>query len=151
MTPSGPDTHNAESDVAGLVTRASSYPVAETLDRLEALLRAHGGTVFARINHAAAAAAVGLSMQQTEVLIFGNPKVGTPLMNVAPTLAIDLPFKALAWQDAEGGVWLSHNAPDWLARRHHLPEGLAGSLSGIADLMAEALGSDPHGADRISR
>ncbi len=143
MTPAGPDARSTGPDVEGLVTLASPYSVAETLDRLEAVLRAHGATVFARINHTAAAAASGLSMQQTEVLIFGNPKVGTPLMKTAPTLAIDLPFKALAWNDAEGHVWLAYNDINWLARRHHLPDDLAVALAGIAALIADALDTNP--------
>ena len=81
----------------GLVRIASPFTVAETLDRLAAAVREHGGTVFARIDHAAAAADVGLAMRPTQVLVFGNPKVGTPVMQAAPTLAIDLPFKALGW------------------------------------------------------
>jgi len=87
--------------VEGLISHPSPYPVGETLDRLESMLRSKGVTVFARIDHAAAAG-VGLAMHPAQVLIFGNPKSGTPVMNAAPTIAIDLPFKALAREDAAG-------------------------------------------------
>jgi len=88
------------------------------MNRLEAAVQAKGMTVFARIDHAAGATAVGLSLRPTEVLIFGNAKGGTPLMNSVQTIGLDLPLKALVWQDAFGGTWLSYNDPAWLAKRH---------------------------------
>jgi uncharacterized protein (DUF302 family) len=103
---------------SGLVHVRTRYTVPETLDRLEELVRARGQTVFCRIDHGGEAAKVGLDMQQAQVLIFGNPKAGTPLMIAAPTLAIDLPLRALAWQDADGQVWLSYNDPEYLQQRH---------------------------------
>lgn len=104
----------------GLATKSSQYSVPETLDRLEALLKEKGMTVFARIDHAAEAEKVGLKMPPTQLLIFGNPKGGTPLMVAAPTVAIDLPLKALAWQDDKGKVWLSYNRASYLKERHKI-------------------------------
>jgi uncharacterized protein (DUF302 family) len=102
----------------GLTTRRSSYGPQDTMNRLEAAVKAKGMTVFARIDHAAGAAGVGLSLRPTEVLIFGNAKAGTPLMQSVQTIGIDLPLKALVWQDASGDTWLSYNDPGWLAKRH---------------------------------
>ena len=102
----------------GLVTVPSTHDVKETIDRLENDMKSKGMTIFARIDHAAGAKAVGLSLRPTELLIFGNAKAGTPLMQAHQTLGIDLPLKALAWEDATGKVWLSYNDPGWLAARH---------------------------------
>ncbi len=102
----------------GLVTVPSTHDVKETIDRLENDMKSKGMTIFARIDHAAGAKAVGLSLRPTELLIFGNAKAGTPLMQAHQTLGIDLPLKALAWEDAAGKVWLSYNDPGWLAARH---------------------------------
>ena len=104
----------------GLTTIKSSHGPQETMNRLEAAVKAKGMTVFARIDHAAGASAVGLSLQPTEVLIFGNARGGTPLMQSVQTIGIDLPLKALVWQDASGDTWLSYNDPAWLAQRHGL-------------------------------
>jgi uncharacterized protein (DUF302 family) len=104
--------------VEGLMTSPSRFGPEETMDRLEATLRASGAAIFARIDHAAGAASVGESLRPTAVLIFGNPKAGTPLMQAGQTIGIDLPLKVLVWQDAAGAVWLSHNDPAWLANRH---------------------------------
>jgi uncharacterized protein (DUF302 family) len=105
------------------------------MNRLETAVKAKGMTVFARIDHAAGAAAVGLSLRPTEVLIFGNAKGGTPLMQSVQTIGIDLPLKALVWQDAAGATWLSYNDPDWLARRH----GLGGEAETATGVMTGAL------------
>jgi uncharacterized protein (DUF302 family) len=102
----------------GLTTIASSHGPKATMDRLEAEVKAKGMTVFARIDHAAGATAVGLALRPTEVLIFGSAKAGTPLMQSVQTIGIDLPLKALVWQDASGSTWLSYNDPAWLAQRH---------------------------------
>ena len=99
-------------------------------------------TVFARIDHAAGAAQAGLSLRPTEVLIFGNAKAGTPLMQANQTMGIDLPLKALVWQDADGKVWLSYNEPNWLATRH----GLATATKATVDAMAGGLGALAMGA-----
>jgi len=125
--------------VDGLTTIRSSHGPKETMDRLEAEVKAKGLTVFARIDHAAGAAAVGLSLRTTELLIFGNAKGGTPLMQAVQTIGIDLPLKALVWQDVSGNTWLSYNDPSWIAKRHGLGHGadatvnaMSAALDGIA-------------------
>lgn len=110
----------SEITVEGLETIPSPLEPAETMSRLEAEIKAHGMTVFARIDHAALAADVGLALLPTEVIIFGNPQGGTPLMQAKQTIGIDLPLKALVWQDAAGKTWLSYNELDWLAQRHRV-------------------------------
>jgi uncharacterized protein (DUF302 family) len=102
----------------GLTTTASAHGVKDTIDRLESEVKSKGMTVFARIDHAAGAKEAGLPLRPTELLIFGNARGGTPLMQAAQTIGIDLPLKALAWEDAEGKVWLSYNEPSWIAERH---------------------------------
>jgi uncharacterized protein (DUF302 family) len=104
----------------GLITIESHNGPEETMNRFEAEVRTRGMTVFAHIDHAAGAAAAGLSLRPTELLIFGNATAGTPLMEAAQTLGIDLPLKALVWQDVRGAAWLSYNDPAFLARRHGL-------------------------------
>jgi uncharacterized protein (DUF302 family) len=122
----------------GLTTLRSSYGPHDTMSRLEAELKARGMTVFARIDHAAGATGVGLSLRPTEVLIFGNAKAGTPLMQSVPTVGIDLPLKALVWQDASGGTWLSYNDPAWLAQRHALPNETATVIGNMSAALAAA-------------
>jgi uncharacterized protein (DUF302 family) len=102
------------------------------MNRLEAEVKAKGMSVFARIDHAAGAAEVGLSLRPTELLIFGNAKGGTPLMQSIQTIGIDLPLKALVWQDASGTTWLSYNDPSWLAKRHGLGHEVEAAVSAIA-------------------
>ena len=121
----------------GLVSKPSQYSVAETLDRLEALARAKGMTIFARIDQSAAAEAVGLTMRPMQILIFGDPRGGTPLMDAFPSLAIDLPLKALAWEAADGQVWLSHNSPSYLQQRHGLPQTPFVAVEGLMDKALE--------------
>jgi uncharacterized protein (DUF302 family) len=104
----------------GLVAIASNKGVTETIDRLKAALESKGVTIFARIDHAAGAKAAGMELRPTQLLIFGNPKAGTPLMQASQTIGIDLPLKALAWEDAAGRVWLSYIDPLWLAARYAL-------------------------------
>ena len=116
----------------GLTTLRSSYGPKDTMKRLDAEVKARGMTVFARIDHAAGASAVGMPLNPTEVLIFGNARGGTPLMQSAPTIGIDLPLKALVWQDASGETWLSFNDPAWLAQRH----GLSGAETAVGNLTA---------------
>ena len=108
--------------VDGLINLRSSYGPKETMNRLETEVKAKGLTVFARIDHAAGAAEVGLPLRPTELLIFGNAKGGTPLMQSVQTIGIDLPLKALVWQDASGATWLSYNDPAWLAHRQGVGE-----------------------------
>jgi len=106
----------------GLVVKQSKYSVGETIDRLQVALKSKGLTIFARIDHEAGAAGADLDLAPTQVLIFGNPKLGTPLMTSSPTTAIDLPQKALAYQDAEGQVYLAYNDIDYLVTRHGISE-----------------------------
>jgi uncharacterized protein (DUF302 family) len=117
----------------GLTTIPSVYGAKETADRLEAEIRAKGMVVFARIDRAAGAAQAGLPLRPTEVLVFGNAKAGTPLMQAEQAIGIDLPLKALVWQDANGKVWLSYNEPSWLAKRHGLPAGTEATIDTMAD------------------
>jgi uncharacterized protein (DUF302 family) len=107
----------------GLVTIASRFPVTETIERLVAAVTARNMLVFARIDHADGAAKAGMTLRPTELLIFGHPKGGTPLMQHKQTAGIDLPLKALAWEDADGKVWLTHNTASWIAERHWLNDG----------------------------
>jgi uncharacterized protein (DUF302 family) len=111
--------------VEGLTTVPSAHGVKDTIDRLESDVKSKGMTIFARVDHAAGAKAAGLTLRPTELLMFGNAKGGTPLMQANQTIGIDLPLKALAWEDADGKVWLSYNEPAWLAARHGLPPGIA--------------------------
>jgi len=104
----------------GLTTIRSRFGPKETMDRLQAEIRAKGMTVFARIDHAASAAEVGLTLRPTELIIFGNARGGTPLMESVQTVGIDLPLKALVWEDAGGETWLSYNEPSWIAQRHNV-------------------------------
>src|ERR1700688_5076014 len=119
----------------GLTTIRSSYGPEETMNRFEAEVRARGMIAFAHIDHAAGAAAAGLSLRPTELLIFGNARGGVPLMEIVQTTGIDLPLKALAWQDASGVTWLSYNDPAFLAHRH----GLDGGDNTTVNAMAAAL------------
>src|SRR5258708_15830199 len=112
------------------------------MDRLEAKVKASGMSVFARIDHAAGASSVGLSLRPTEVLIFGSPKGGTPLMQAAQTIGLDLPLRALVWEDEAGDSWLSYNDPVWLAQRHGITgetEVVAGKLSAVLAAVALAV------------
>ena len=104
--------------IEGLTSIQSSFAPKATMDRLDAEIRAKGLNVFARIDHAAGAAEVGLTLAPTELIIFGNARGGTPLMQSVQTIGIDLPLKALVWQDASGKTWLSYNEPRWIAQRH---------------------------------
>lgn len=123
----------------GLVHLSSRHSVEETMQRLEALLSERGITIFARIDHSGEAAKVGLSMRPTKLLIFGSPKGGTPLMQAAPSLAIDLPLKALFWQDADRKVWLSYNDPSYLQQRHNFPAELLPNIAGVSTLFGKAV------------
>jgi len=106
----------------GLITMKSPYSVAETLDRFEKVVTGKGITVFARVDHARGATSVDLKLRPTELLIFGNPKIGTLLMQSNQTAAIDLPLKLLAWKDAEGQVWIAYNDPGYLVKRHAITD-----------------------------
>lgn len=133
---------NAFAGGDGLITKPSRYSVPQTMDRLASVLQSKGMTVFDRIDHAAAAQKAGLSMRPSQLLIFGNPKGGTPLMVAAPKAAIDLPLKALAWEDADGKVWLSYNSPSWIRGRHGIrgmDEAIEGMEKALDALTGKAL------------
>jgi len=123
-----------ESHIEGLTTVASSFSPKETMDRLEAEIRAKGMSVFARVDHAAGATEAGLELRPTNLIIFGNARGGTPLMQASQTAGIDLPLKVLVWQDAAGKTWLSYNEPSWIVQRHGL-----GVRAEIIDKMAAVL------------
>jgi len=116
----------------GLITVASDAPVGETIDRLVETVTAAGMSVFARIDHAAGAAEAGMELRPTEVVLFGHPRGGTPLMQDRQTAGIDLPLKALAWEDEHGAVWLTTNDPQWLAQRHGLGEASRQAVAALA-------------------
>jgi uncharacterized protein (DUF302 family) len=116
----------------GLTTVRSGLGPKDTMNRLEAEVKAKGMTVFARIDHAVGAAEVGLVLRPTELLIFGNVKAGTPLMQSIQAIGIDLPLKMLVWQDASGATWLSYNDPSWLAKRHGLGHEVEATVSAMA-------------------
>ena len=120
----------------GLTTVASQYGPRDTADRLVAAVTTRGMAVMARIDHAAAAASVGMELRPTEVLVFGNPRAGTPLMQMAQTIGIDLPLRALVWQDADDATWLSYNVPQWLASRHLAPTGGSPAVDGMTQALA---------------
>jgi uncharacterized protein (DUF302 family) len=120
----------------GLITRQSADDFATTLDRLTRALEAKGLTIFARVDHAAGAASVGLPLPPTMLVIFGNPVGGTPLMQAAQTAGIDLPLKALVWQDTDGSVKLTYNDPHWIAARHQLGDKAGQPVAAMAALLA---------------
>lgn len=123
----------------GLIHTPSRYPVPETLQRLEAILQAKGLTIFARVDHSGEAAKVGMQMRPTQLLIFGSPKGGTPVMQAAPSVAIDLPLKALVWEDEHGKIWVTQNAPEYLRQRHGIPANLVANLAGAGALIQKAV------------
>jgi uncharacterized protein (DUF302 family) len=110
-------------NMSGLTTIRSHFDHKETLNRLDAAIKAQGMTVFARIDHTMAAAEAGLELRPTKLIIFGNARGGTPLMQSVQTVGIDLPLKALVWEDASGTIWLSYNEPEWIAQRHSIANG----------------------------
>jgi uncharacterized protein (DUF302 family) len=124
----------------GMVHLTSPYPFAETIKRLESLLQAQGLAIFCRIDHSGEAEKAGLKMPATQVIIFGSPKGGTPLMIASPTLAIDLPLKALIWEDGDSKVWVSYNSPEYLKQRHNIPGELLKNIAGIGPLLQKVVG-----------
>jgi uncharacterized protein (DUF302 family) len=123
----------------GLVQVASPYAVDETVKRLESVLGQRGLQVFALIDHSGEAEKVGLKMRPTKLVIFGSPTGGTPVMVAAPTLAIDLPLKALVAEDEKGKVWVSYNSPEFLQQRHGVPDDLIKNIAGVGALVAKAV------------
>jgi uncharacterized protein (DUF302 family) len=130
-------TDDRPASEAGINTKLSPRPVADTVARLTAMVAARGMTLFAVIDQAAEARRAGLELRDTTLVIFGNPAAGTPVMAASPLAALDLPLKVLVWDDA-GQAKVSYYAPAWLAARHHLGAGLAGNLAGI-DALTDAL------------
>jgi uncharacterized protein (DUF302 family) len=123
----------------GLIQVASKYSVDETVKRLESVLAERGVRVFAVIDHSGEAEKVGMKMRPTKLVIFGNPKSGTPLMLAAPSLAIDLPLKVLVAEDEGGKVWVSYNSPEYLQQRHGVPEELIKNIAVVGALVAKAV------------
>lgn len=123
-----------------VISVESNYTVKQTADRFENILKKKGLTIFARINHGENAASVNLDLSPTEVVIFGNPKVGTPLMQCSKTVAIDLPQKALFWEDTKGQVWLSYNNPEYLKARHGIKgcDQVITKISNVLDKLSKA-------------
>ena len=124
---------------SGVIHLRSPHSFANTLQRLESVITTKGIAIFARIDHSGEAAKVGLTMPPTELLIFGSPKSGTPLMIASPSLALDLPLKVLVSQDTEGAVWLSYNSPEYLQQRHDIPEALVKNIAGIRSICEEVV------------
>jgi uncharacterized protein (DUF302 family) len=122
----------------GMIHKPSKHSVDESLAKLQAMLAAKEIAVFALIDHSGAAEKVGMQMRPTKLVIFGNPKGGTPLMLAAPSIAIDLPMKILIWEDDQGKVWVSYNSPEYLAQRHGLPQQLLPALAFVETLAAHA-------------
>jgi uncharacterized protein (DUF302 family) len=121
---------------SGIVDIPGNHSVDATVEKLEAILHAKGVKLFALIDHSGEAQKAGITMPPTKLLIFGNPKAGTPLMLAAPSLAIDLPLKILVWEDTAGKVWVSYNTPDYLRERHNLPAELMQNIAVIEALAA---------------
>jgi uncharacterized protein (DUF302 family) len=123
----------------GMMHLASKLSATETVERLESVFCGKGMTIFALIDHSGEAAKAGLRMNFAQVMLFGNPKAGTPLMVAAPTLALDLPLKALIWEDGAGKVWVSYNTPEYLQERHTVPKELLPNIAGAGMLLQKAL------------
>jgi len=125
----------------GMVDVASHHPVNETVEKLEAILHAKGVKLFALVDHSGEAESAGIKMRPTKLLIFGNPKAGTPVMLAAPSAAIDLPLKILVWEDSGGKVWISYNSPAYLQSRHGFPAELMSNLAAVEGLANAAAGA----------
>ena len=122
----------------GIVNKPSKHSVEQTIEALSNILKSKGVAVFAMIDHSGEAEKVGLKMRPTKLLIFGNPKAGTPLMLASPSSAIDLPLKLLVWEDAQGKVWVSYNSPEYLRERHGLPQELMQNIAVVEGLATKA-------------
>jgi uncharacterized protein (DUF302 family) len=123
----------------GVVSRPSPVSVDDTLQRLERVIRDRGLTLFAHFDHSREAARAGLVMQPAHVLVFGNPKAGTPLMIASPLLALDLPLKVLVWQDHRGQVWVSYSEPKFVAQRYNIPPDLVRVIAAVQGIVDAAL------------
>ena len=122
----------------GLIDIPSNHSVHETVTKLEGILRAKGITLFALVDHSGEAAKAGMKMRPTKLLLFGNPRAGTPVMLAAPSSAIDLPLKILVWEDDQGKVWITYNSPTYLQTRHNLPADLLQQIAVIEPLAKTA-------------
>ena len=120
----------------GIVNELSNHSIDDTVERLKAMLQASGAVPFGLVDHSGEAEKVGLEMKPTKLLIFGNPKAGTPLMVASPSTAIDLPLKMLVWEDAASQVWISYNSPEYLQKRHGFPEDLLPNISVLRKLAS---------------
>jgi len=126
------------SQANGIVDKLSHQSVEETVERLKRVLQSKGVTLFAIVDHSGEAEKVGMKMRPTKLLIFGSPKAGTPLMQAAPSVAIDLPLKILVWEDGQGKVWVSYNSPPYLQQRHGIPPELVQNIAVAETLVAKA-------------
>ena len=122
----------------GIIDKLSQHSVGETVERLRGILQSKEVTLFALVDHSGEAEKVGMKMRPTKLLIFGSPKAGTPLMQAAPSVAIDLPLKILVWEDGQGRVWVSYNSPAYLQERHGIPPELMQNIAVIETLAAKA-------------
>jgi len=122
----------------GIINKVSSHSVDQTVEKLKNILQSKGITLFAVIDHSGEAEKVGMKMLPTKLLVFGNPKAGTPLMVAAPSIAIDLPLKMLVWDDGQGKVWISYNSPDYLKQRHGLSQELLQNIAIVEVLAVKA-------------
>jgi uncharacterized protein (DUF302 family) len=126
------------SQVNGIVDKLSHHSVVDTVEKLKGILLSKGVMVFAIVDHSGEAEKVGMKMRPTKLLIFGSPKAGTPLMQAAPSVAIDLPLKILVWEDEQGEVWVSFNSPAYLQQRHGIPPELLQNIAVVESLAAKA-------------
>jgi uncharacterized protein (DUF302 family) len=125
--------------IEGIITKLSPFSVEETLERLQEAMRSRSLSIFAHINHTEEAKRVGLKMREAHVLIFGNPKAGTPLMIASPLLALELPLKVLVWQSDDDRVWVSYTSIAYLTTRYSIPQELTGNIAGIDGLIESTL------------
>jgi Uncharacterized conserved protein len=123
---------------SGIINVPGNHSVDDAVEKLKGILHAEGVTLFALIDHSGEAEKVGMKMPPTKLLIFGNPKAGSPVMLSAPSSAIDLPLKILIWEDAQGKVWVSYNSPEHLQARHSVPEALVQNIAAVEALAAKA-------------
>jgi uncharacterized protein (DUF302 family) len=123
---------------SGIIDIPSNHSVDETVEKLKGILQAKGVTLFALVDHSGEAEKVGMKMPPTKLLIFGNPKAGTPVMLAAPSSAIDLPLKILIWEDARGKVWVTYNGPVYLQERHSIPPKFLQNIAVVETLAAKA-------------
>ncbi len=134
---------STDAAVAGLRILPTQHSVAEVLNRVQTLARVRGMTIFAQIDFSGDAERSGLVLRPTGLVILGNPKGGTPLMVAAPTVAIDLPLKVLAWEDAQGKTWVAYNEPEYMRARHGFPPEFMKNIAALGGLAAAAAAQDP--------